>query len=898
MKKYISFLAAWLLLHACTLSMDEWVVPEEDFGKEEPHTVENEYGSITYQFRDSVVFFTENLQQQFLVRTEADSILFISGAIPDKWRPYVGQKMAAGISHELPYGLNNRVVAVENQGGIYRVVTTRVAVEEVYKTLNYCFDSGISTPDLNGLSEEELADLGYEMTVDPETGDTVYQDWNDYDIAHGLRPAEARRSSLKRAMARRTRGEDEGNDEDKPKDGSVDGHKDDGIDEKEGSMQDWEKDEMFKVGWDTRKEVGDGRITFGPGKASEHFGKALETMIAAMWAYDEVMQVGGEEKRKFYTAGAFTWNRYQKVHARRDESEKIEEEWTDTYSELELALEFGLHKPGGEKNSNKLGKNLAEVVENTKFASKYIEALKEKKKLHAGDPWDKAKIRIILCVTPIPIAIVAGGKIEPIVELNGFGSLSGRYISKVTRAGCITKNGKQHPIRNEEVEYDGIEPGFHFDGFCLNGSIKVGVSARVYGGFEFAGTASATVGLNTEAYFEGKCSFNLSNMIADDLEGKDHVQYNNINGSLGFTWKIFGDFTVQVAPLGLKVWEDKFPFKEKILYQRSFLAGPNVEYVNGYINAEEDSEQIVGTYRTSDMDGFFAWSLIHVYYAGMKCYFGPIADNKYEYMEYTDMAGKTFADVRDYKAIDEEKDYYFIWKGSIKKKEKEIGKQIKEVHLVPVIYYVKGIDFRFSGIVDFKRLKDYITTDEELQLTKHEIKVEAGDPEITTRMSSQISAKEISPGRREIKFYSLVDVHTAGQIKDWGVTVYIYDHNKQLIRPNGNARGRTVRPKKGLRSGAYYFVFTFETDWSEYVSYADKNGNPVTGRDIKMYYRIIPFWNAATSNAYEMEYVNATDHDSKKYYELEFEKEDKATKYITKNSKSYGWTVTETNLNN
>ena len=97
-KLSLSILSA-AMLASCTLSMEEWAIPEEQRGQGEIYTEENDYGSISYQFADSVLYVTENIQEQYLVRVEEDSILYFSDQIPEEWRPYVGQKMAAGISH-------------------------------------------------------------------------------------------------------------------------------------------------------------------------------------------------------------------------------------------------------------------------------------------------------------------------------------------------------------------------------------------------------------------------------------------------------------------------------------------------------------------------------------------------------------------------------------------------------------------------------------------------------------------------------------------------------------------------------------------------------------------------------------------------------------------------------
>jgi hypothetical protein len=173
-----------VLVASCTLSMEDWVVPEEERGKDEVYTVKNEWGSISYQFADSVLYVTENIQEQYLVCVEADTILYFSDQMPREWRPYVGMKMAAGISHLLPYGLNNRVLSVENVGGLLRCVTTRIGLDDVYEHLRYSFDGYATAPaiDPEDLDSIDLEDYGYQLHIDPETGDTTIVDWNDYDI--------------------------------------------------------------------------------------------------------------------------------------------------------------------------------------------------------------------------------------------------------------------------------------------------------------------------------------------------------------------------------------------------------------------------------------------------------------------------------------------------------------------------------------------------------------------------------------------------------------------------------------------------------------------------------------------------------------------------------------------
>ena len=111
---YIPFVLLFLMQAGCTLSMEEYYVPEEERGMDEIYTESNEYGTVSYQFADSVLNVTENIQEKYLVRVESDSILYFSDQIPQQWRPYVGMKLASHITHELPWGLNHKVTEVEN----------------------------------------------------------------------------------------------------------------------------------------------------------------------------------------------------------------------------------------------------------------------------------------------------------------------------------------------------------------------------------------------------------------------------------------------------------------------------------------------------------------------------------------------------------------------------------------------------------------------------------------------------------------------------------------------------------------------------------------------------------------------------------------------------------------
>ena len=880
-------------LASCTLSMEEWAPREEDLGKEEPVTLENEYGSLTFQFNDSVLFVTESMQEQYLVRVEADSILYFSDNLPREWMPYVDMKMAAGISHLLPYGLNSRVLSVENVGGFYKVVTTRVEIEEVYKELNYELDAGLAQPDLTGFTEEELKDYGYELVVDPETGDSTIVDWNDYDVAHGLRPKAAKRRSLKQYLRRMTRADGEDNNgeggngegDEKPKDGSEDGHKDDGLEEDEDNFASWRENEYINVSYDSRDEA---KWKLGSGKAAAVFHEIFSELKKA----GKALTGNSSESRNFYSAAELSVVEYKKVHCVRKEKEKYEEQWTDSWWEWKLGLEAGLEfKPlEGEKDKVSCAEHFVYAA---KQASDEMRWLRAKSKINAEKKWDNLKIRVIFTTTPIPMAVVAGASFKPIFEINGCISVKGRYVTETLRSGNITEKGKRKFFPNTPVENPEAKPGFHLDEVFLNGSMKLGVGARAYGGIEIAGTASVTIGVNCESFFEGEGSFDVKGATEDYKAGKTDIAYNNFKGSVAFKCEVYGDVTVEVAPLGMSIYDKSVPFKKKTLLNYPVHWGPELTNNIGWAELGEEGaahDKINGHFTMGKMDGIEAWNALHNYIPAMKCYFGPIKNNKWAWMRPTDIKGEYMADLSKLGPIKANEPYYFTWEGSLEDKAKEVGLQeIQETHVVPVLYYWDGYNPYYGGAINFDQAQKHISK-EIIELQEKETKVEVGTPLIETANAYQIYA---GPGddftTRKIKFISRVYVYNGGRLKDWGVRVYFYDHlGNQLLKPS-----KVVRVKNSNRSGYFTFIFNIETSWNEYASYIDKNGQPIEAKDMQFSFRVIPFWNnTRVTGAEKMQYINAEDEQSVAYHPIVFSMKDTwSDKY--KKSSSWGTVTTK-----
>ena len=96
--EYTLFILLLMLLSACTLTMDEYVVTEEKKGTEEPYTEVAPYGEVTYQYRQNVTPL--NGEPQKYIAMTNDSVIWFMDNLPSKWVPlHLGSQ-----SHQLSLG--------------------------------------------------------------------------------------------------------------------------------------------------------------------------------------------------------------------------------------------------------------------------------------------------------------------------------------------------------------------------------------------------------------------------------------------------------------------------------------------------------------------------------------------------------------------------------------------------------------------------------------------------------------------------------------------------------------------------------------------------------------------------------------------------------------------------
>ena len=900
MKKYIYLIATLFLLGGCTLSMEEWITPEEERGKDELYTVESEYGTITYQFADSVLYVTDNIQEKYIVRVEHDSILYFNGNIPEKYRPYVGMKLATGCSHLLPYGLNHRVISVQDVGGILKVVATKVSTDEVYKHLKYCFDADISTPDFSEISEEELEDYGYQMVIDPETGDTTLMDWNEYDVEKGLRPAGAKRRSLKQYLRRKTRGDDE--------------YEDGGSADKDGVS----KNTFVDIFIDTRDIA---PVADGIGMAAS-FKKGLYSKFKdnVMKAHDKMTHGGSLTSpqlvnKELYAGIGLKSIHYSRAHAEEDTDAGYELKYTDSWSEWEFKAEagfsvkmnngafsdFNMAKSYGKPNKDFLQSMMA--VDKSWSAQ---ELCKEK------TTWDNAKVRIAICATPIPLALLFQATFTPEVSVNGNLSVSATYTSDKVRTGYEVKDGKETKIKDLKIE----EGHWSTPQVLLNGSLKLGATFRAAAGIEVAGTFAVTVGANVDAFFEASGTIDMKKTVTDFVDQSEDNFMDNVSGKISFHSDFYGDIQLHVAPLGISLWDKQVAkFFTKHLINISTNYGPSVYFVSGdakvgyeiFNTPDENDVKISGYYQFKDLGGADAFLTLGTLYPAMKIYFGPISDNKYVWaIPQEDY--KNITSLSQWGKAKEGVTYNFSYYGNIEKY-KQDDLPVQEVHLVPVL--AAGMmdnpyaEYDFAD-VDAKPFLWYIGFPG-MELKDNQCPIELTDPMIRTVEASQIEGTELTdnnpnshetggyvstekgeqggmstmykPTLRGYTIYTTVKVEGGSRMREWGLKIYIFgpDGKKRLLRRK--------LPVNKLRSGTYTFIFYFESDWGTKQSIDTKNQH--------LYFRIQPYWSDPRASGD----VEAQDAASLKKYPIDWEMEDTKTDEILGKNNGAKWgTVSQQNL--
>lgn len=172
---YSLFLTQIFLLSACTLSMEEYVVPEDQQGIEEPHTTVTPFGEATYKYRANVLPL--NGEPQDYVVMVNDSVIWFTDNLPEKWTPKPEQLIAANCSEVIPLGLCSKVLDVTRENGMIKVAFEQAEEFDVYEQLVVKVDLEYVVPNLgeDSTSTRSIGRSGFWKN------DTTFVDMSLYD---------------------------------------------------------------------------------------------------------------------------------------------------------------------------------------------------------------------------------------------------------------------------------------------------------------------------------------------------------------------------------------------------------------------------------------------------------------------------------------------------------------------------------------------------------------------------------------------------------------------------------------------------------------------------------------------------------------------------------------------
>ena len=142
-----------MLLSSCELSMEEYVVTEDQRGKDEPYTEVNEYGEFTYEYNENVTPL--NGDPQNFIATMNDSVIWFMDNMPKKWLPKAGEYIAANCSKTIPLGLCAKVRSVTRENGMIRVEHEPATRDEVFKQLEVRIDFDYVLPGVTDFEDDE-----------------------------------------------------------------------------------------------------------------------------------------------------------------------------------------------------------------------------------------------------------------------------------------------------------------------------------------------------------------------------------------------------------------------------------------------------------------------------------------------------------------------------------------------------------------------------------------------------------------------------------------------------------------------------------------------------------------------------------------------------------------------
>lgn len=777
MKKIFALFVPLLALIGCTLSIEDELPQPEEIGFDEPVTVENEYGSLTYQFNDSVLYVTERVQEHITMIN--DSTLFYDASTPKEWRPYVGSKLAAGVSHLIPGGLNNRVVSVTQQDGGYLVKTVRTTVEDVYKSLSYDFDFDNNVPYVDpDASDEELAEMGMERL-----SDSTIMCWNVYDEMR------AKALGLEEEQTRAT-----------------------------ASKDTLRHDEHFNIAVTIS---GQGYKVLKGAKQLEPIKNYINTLSQTCSKVDALVDAKGGKLDNVSIGLNFEWSTHTHTHASRNEATNYEESVTEQYSTYTVGAELTFSKDavsgGAAEEAKNIGKRRYQPESGSEEVLRIIndDLRRTLSEANSGKiKMPSVKVKFGFFMTPVPFNFVFSAETNFQLNINAVMGVKGSYQTDTQQSGYIVSNGQKTII--DEVTEKGH---FSFDNFYVQGGFKAAVGGRIGIGAEVAGTIGVDVGANLELGLE-------ANMGVSYARNQDEEYAWNVDGKVRFYCDFFCDMRVFVAPFGIDLFDEQIAvFLKKTLFEYTSEFNPKIGYLTSFsipeFNDNISIHAMFGMKNTGMLNYFFSSG----YYPYARLYYGDYDPNSENY-ELMLPANKSYEVVPDYFTAKAGEDYYFKWVGA----------------LPEGVYYCTVVPCVLSGSQNFvfPEYKQTVETSEpdisivadgtkqtyggvlgEFDLTNGEV-----NGYIDQNADGSGYGASVDPSTlRLYKFATEAAVRNGSYLSSWGIKV-------EVFTPEGKRSVRKKIPMNPNKTGIYTLVCSFYTNWQKVVS-----GDPVP-----MHFRVTPYW--------------------------------------------------------
>lgn len=177
MKRLLTILVAFMaILSSCTENIIENTIRPETNGFDQPVTESTDEYTITYQYNEGVIVL-DAIAQSYLVKVEADTILYFSAGTPSDILPRKGDVISARVSEKVPYGLGNVVLETSESEGMFKCVTTVAGLDEIFKEVSWEYNSSLTDALLEGYKDENGEEVRPSYGwYDEETGEIITED--------------------------------------------------------------------------------------------------------------------------------------------------------------------------------------------------------------------------------------------------------------------------------------------------------------------------------------------------------------------------------------------------------------------------------------------------------------------------------------------------------------------------------------------------------------------------------------------------------------------------------------------------------------------------------------------------------------------------------------------------